>query len=121
MRSLTRDKYSPTRSLYGERERERGISVDRLTVATVADCGGGQSLSGSRASLASQQSGNSSYSYQPPPTYGGRNYYNNISNIHQSLNGNNFGANKSSLYGGSSTLGRASGSAFLRQSSKLCV
>jgi hypothetical protein len=90
LRRSIRSKYSPTRSLFST-SGSPAPSVDgRLTVP---DCA--QSLSGSRASLDSRAS--STYSYQPTSTFS-RSYNSNYSNYN------------------SSTLGRVSGSAFLRQS-----
>ena len=77
--------------------------MDRLTAP---DCA--QSLSGSRASLDSRAS--STYSYQPTSTFSRANNY--LNNLNNSRNNNN--NNNNNLYS-SNTVGRASGSAFLRQ------
>lgn len=96
LRRSIRSKYSPTRSVFSA-SASPAASVDRLTGP---DCA--QSLSGSRASLDSRAS--STYSYQPSSTFS-RSYQNN----------NN--VNKNNLYN-SNTLGRTSGSAFLRQANE---
>lgn len=108
MRRSIRSKYSPTRSLFST-SGSPAPSVDgRLTVP---DCA--QSLSGSRASLDSRAS--STYSYQPTSTFS-RSYNSNYSNYNNNNNNNNVNnSQKKNLYN-SSTLGRVSGSAFLRQS-----
>lgn len=99
LRRSIRSKYSPTRSVFSA-SASPAASVDRLTVP---DCA--QSLSGSRASLDSRAS--STYSYQPSSTFSLRSSYQN----------NNNNVNKNNLYN-SNTLGRTSGSAFLRQANE---
>ncbi|EFX74602.1 hypothetical protein DAPPUDRAFT_251748 [Daphnia pulex] len=106
LRRSIRSKYSPTRSLFSA-SGSPAPSVDgRLTVP---DCA--QSLSGSRASLDSRAS--STYSYQPTSTFS-RSYNSNYNNNNNN-NNNSSSSQKKNLYN-SSTLGRTSGSAFLRQS-----
>ncbi|KAI9552509.1 hypothetical protein GHT06_022875 [Daphnia sinensis] len=108
LRRSIRSKYSPTRSLFST-SGSPAPSVDgRLTAP---DCG--QSLSGSRASLDSRAS--STYSYQPTSTFSRsyNNYNNYSSNNNNNNNNNSISSQKKNLYN-SNTLGRASGSAFLR-------
>ncbi|XP_057380822.1 probable serine/threonine-protein kinase nek3 isoform X1 [Daphnia carinata] len=109
LRRSIRSKYSPTRSLFST-SGSPAPSVDgRLTAP---DCA--QSLSGSRASLDSRAS--STYSYQPTSTFSrSYNNYNNYSNNNNNNNNNSISSQKKNLYN-SNTLGRASGSAFLRHS-----
>ena len=137
MRSMTRDKYSPTRSIssgygynYGGGGGGSGTSpaqsIDRLstmsalpstdyisrhhtTPSSAGGGGGGESLSGSRASLDSRASSTySAVSHQPVSGVVGSRYNNN----------NNSGGG---VGGGSrmaNTLGRTSGSAFMRQANE---
>ena len=105
MRSQTRDKYSPTR-----------LFPASGGLYAASDYGaGGNSLSGSRASLDSRASSTYSYqSYQPTssssvvPNNRNNRTLNNSMNTYNSLN----------TYNANQTLGRASGSAFLRHTGK---
>ena len=158
MRSVTRDKYSPTRSIssgYGYNYGGGGgggsiggtspaASIDRLSTMSALPStdysdryhhhhhhllhgrsgggggggtgGGGESLGGSRTSLDSWASSSYSVAYQTPVSVGGggnNNYA--ITTSSNRYNNNRFGVGER---GGANTLGRTSGSSFMRQANE---